>query len=364
MKRILALLLALIMLLTLAACGKDEESTPTGESTGATTNTTESTNDPTDGTQDSTQGTTESTTGGDTTETTEPPTTTPPTTTPPTTTPPTTTPPTTTPPTTTPPTTTPPATEAPHTHSYSSKVTTAATCGKDGVKTFTCSCGDSYTEKIAATGQHSWGSWSTETVALVNRTGTDKRTCSTCSAAETRENTENVLENSFYDPGLGQLFYWGFNYDGSLRVYSLLEYAPYRYDKFAYKENSTDTIYDTLAKSFVLDDSFKDKIRAEGKANPYYYGYNEANDTFTFEGNNMGSMGNAEPVGYIHNGGNQYTVYYSFAENGSDTEQIYKVVLEFKRTDRFDMMDWELNGEENKYLSFEKVSSVPSDLTK
>lgn len=71
MKRILALLLALVMLLALTACGKDEESTPSAESTGATTNTTESTNDPTDGTQDSTQGTTddttESTTGGDTT---------------------------------------------------------------------------------------------------------------------------------------------------------------------------------------------------------------------------------------------------------------------------------------------------------
>ncbi len=35
-------------------------------------------------------------------------------------------------------------------HSYTSKVTTAATCTKEGVKTFTCSkCGDSYTEKIA-----------------------------------------------------------------------------------------------------------------------------------------------------------------------------------------------------------------------
>lgn len=153
MKKIIALLLALSMLFALTACGGDDETTPTGESTGATTNTTESTNT-TDGTQDSTQGTTESTTGGENTETTEPP-----------------------------PTTTPPATEAPHTHSYSSKVTTAATCGKEGVKTFTCSCGHSYTEKIAATGQHSWQS----------ATCTTPKTCNNCGK------TEGTTSNHNYD---------------------------------------------------------------------------------------------------------------------------------------------------------------------
>ena len=40
-------------------------------------------------------------------------------------------------------------------HSYSSKVTTAATCTTAGVRTYTCSkCGDTYTESIAATGHN------------------------------------------------------------------------------------------------------------------------------------------------------------------------------------------------------------------
>ncbi len=39
-----------------------------------------------------------------------------------------------------------------HVHSYKDAVTTAATCEGKGVKTFTCSCGDSYTEEIAALG--------------------------------------------------------------------------------------------------------------------------------------------------------------------------------------------------------------------
>lgn len=43
-----------------------------------------------------------------------------------------------------------------HTHSYTSKVTKAATCGSAGVRTYICSCGDSYTESIPATGSHSW----------------------------------------------------------------------------------------------------------------------------------------------------------------------------------------------------------------
>lgn len=50
-------------------------------------------------------------------------------------------------------------TEAPkqtHTHSYVETVTANPTCSNAGSKTFTCSCGDSYTESIPATGEHQW----------------------------------------------------------------------------------------------------------------------------------------------------------------------------------------------------------------
>ena len=193
MKRFLALLIVAVMLLLFCACGNNKE-LPTGScwncgktisetaafcancgsavadnpnNTGSST--TESTNT-TDGTEDST--------GGDTADL---------------------------------PTTLP--TSTPHTHSYSSKVTTAASCGKDGVKTFSCSCGSSYTEKITATGQHawnsatcttpktcttcsktegsvaghSWGTWTTVTAAEVGKAGQEKRTCSSCKLSETRE---------------------------------------------------------------------------------------------------------------------------------------------------------------------------------
>lgn len=43
----------------------------------------------------------------------------------------------------------------PHEHSYSSAVTKQPTCKNEGIRTFTCSCGDSYTESIPANG-HAW----------------------------------------------------------------------------------------------------------------------------------------------------------------------------------------------------------------
>ena len=43
-----------------------------------------------------------------------------------------------------------------HQHSYTSSVTTQATCSNPGVETFTCSCGYAYTQIIPATGDHDW----------------------------------------------------------------------------------------------------------------------------------------------------------------------------------------------------------------
>lgn len=49
-----------------------------------------------------------------------------------------------------------------HTHNYKSSITQEATCSSNGVRTYKCSCGDSYTESIAATG-HDWVDEGTDT---------------------------------------------------------------------------------------------------------------------------------------------------------------------------------------------------------
>ena len=71
-----------------------------------------------------------------------------------------------------------------HTHSYSLTKTVNATCTKNGSKTYTCSCGDSYMETIPATG-HSFGAWTVTKAATTTAEGLKERKCSKCGAVET-----------------------------------------------------------------------------------------------------------------------------------------------------------------------------------
>ncbi len=74
-------------------------------------------------------------------------------------------------------------------HSYDTGTTTTApTCTQEGVKTFTCgNCGDSYTEAIASLG-HVWKDWEVVKEATEYEAGIEERTCRRgCGATETRE---------------------------------------------------------------------------------------------------------------------------------------------------------------------------------
>lgn len=68
----------------------------------------------------------------------------------------------------------------PHSHSYTWVVTTPATCGADGLETGTCSCGETVTRVIPATGEHTWGAW-TDTGDTEKHT----RACAVCGQSET-----------------------------------------------------------------------------------------------------------------------------------------------------------------------------------
>lgn len=72
-----------------------------------------------------------------------------------------------------------------HTHSYTSKITQESTCAVPGVKTFTCSCGDSYTESLALV-DHVYTS-SVTTEPTCNAVGVRLFKCTGCSSAYTED---------------------------------------------------------------------------------------------------------------------------------------------------------------------------------
>lgn len=71
----------------------------------------------------------------------------------------------------------------PHLHDYQLSVTDP-TCTEAGSKTYTCACGDAYTETIEALG-HAWGEWVVLKDPTYTEWGVEGHTCSRCGAQET-----------------------------------------------------------------------------------------------------------------------------------------------------------------------------------
>ena len=106
--------------------------------------------------------------------------------------------PTTTPEATTEPETTPEPTEAPHEHTYTETITPEATCETDGVKTFTCECGDSYTEPITAVG-HVFETYISNNDATYTADGTETAKCNNCDVTDTRTAEGSMLTYTYTD---------------------------------------------------------------------------------------------------------------------------------------------------------------------
>ncbi len=95
-------------------------------------------------------------------------------------------------------TTTPAPTEAPHTHAYAEEITTPATCEADGLKTFTCECGDAYTEVITATG-HTFEAYASNNDASYTAEGTETAKCNNCDVTDTRTAEGSMLTYTYTD---------------------------------------------------------------------------------------------------------------------------------------------------------------------
>lgn len=97
---------------------------------------------------------------------------------------------------TTEPTEIPEEAEEPHTHNYTEETTTDATCEADGLKTFTCECGDTYTEAIPAT-SHIFENYISNNDATYLADGTETAKCNICELTDTRIAEGSKLEYTY-----------------------------------------------------------------------------------------------------------------------------------------------------------------------
>ncbi|MBQ7160209.1 MAG: InlB B-repeat-containing protein [Clostridia bacterium] len=72
-------------------------------------------------------------------------------------------------------------------HTWTLTSVTNATCVNEGQELYTCTvCGTTRTETIAATGVHTYGTWSVSQAATCTAAGTETRSCTVCGASENR----------------------------------------------------------------------------------------------------------------------------------------------------------------------------------
>lgn len=120
-----------------------------------------------------------------------------------------------------------------HVHNYTAAVTKATTCAEEGVKTYTCSCGSSYTEAVPVVA-HSFGDYIYNDDATTEKDGTKTATCSVCGATDTvtAEGTKKSLP-SWYDehPGIPLNVATGGQIDGSLEAY--FDPGQFNWDSYA-----------------------------------------------------------------------------------------------------------------------------------
>ena len=120
-----------------------------------------------------------------------------------------------------------------HVHNYTAAVTKAATCAEEGVKTYTCSCGSSYTEAVPVIA-HSFGEYVYNNDATTEADGTKTATCSVCGATDTvtAEGTKKTLP-SWYDehPGIPLNVATGNQIEGTLEAY--FDPGQFNWDSYA-----------------------------------------------------------------------------------------------------------------------------------
>lgn len=91
-----------------------------------------------------------------------------------------------------------PETEAVHEHEYAEEIVVAATCTESGTVSYTCECGDTYSEEIEPTG-HDWGEYASNGDATYFADGTKTAVCASCGETDTVPDDGSKLAYTYTD---------------------------------------------------------------------------------------------------------------------------------------------------------------------
>lgn len=91
-----------------------------------------------------------------------------------------------------------PETEAVHEHEYAEEIVVAATCTESGTVSYTCECGDTYSEEIEPTG-HDWGEYTSNGDATYFADGTKTASCASCGETDTVPDDGSKLAYTYTD---------------------------------------------------------------------------------------------------------------------------------------------------------------------
>ena len=150
-------------------------------------------------------------------------------------------------------TTTEEPTEPPHEHTYTESTTTEATCTEVGEKTFTCDCGDTYTEPIEATGHNYEAVADSEVSATCTNDGKEADTkCSIC---------------------------------GDIISGAVIPALSHSYGDYVYNNNATYTADGTETATCSTCGDKTTRTKAGTKLEPNYVGYDEFGNGYTLDEN-------------------------------------------------------------------------------
>lgn len=126
-------------------------------------------------------------------------------------------------------------------HSYTSSITTPASCEEDGVITYTCNCGDAYTQPIPATG-HTEGPWETVLEPTTEAEGKKIKKCTVCGSKIAEETIEKISFNfEIRNPSRTAISYGDIivlHADGEIPAGYTVKWSADNY-YFTYKANNT-----------------------------------------------------------------------------------------------------------------------------